>query len=663
MRQSAARNNVLCVSRLIDRHIATWTLQDRRFVTRPNLVQIAICLTYLAVTAALFIFWRGLDLDAFLQVGLIALYSLLTIYYCHWAYSTQTVPATISVPTTLLIMLSMPIFVPSILPYALVALTAVMLWRLSGFRSITIQPPWWLVSCLIVGFLLASSQFAVVNSFRYASVFVDTALESGAMFRDTLFHSAIVSIIREQGVASTGLHGLPQITYYVGVHRWMAGLSKITGSSSPLTLAMGVQLFILPVMLYTFLRALGPMKTGAEGLLLSLAAVFALWGMQMTVGASYLVGESYALSLLLMLAGFPIGLRWINPDTRLSKLVVAEIGVVVALVLCTGLIKASTGYVLATYLFGCLFVLVYKTRPALAVLSFLILGVIAAGLCLVLYLYYFDPALFPLHPFHFSSTWPKTWYKSLLAAALMIAALLALRPATYSMSFIAILVYFAACIPGQTFAFPGVGGAYFTQPALIIVALLLLRALIQRFSRYSNARTSLIALATLVVLVSFGILLPKFGDLIDRQAWYERFATDADMFFASNGFNTYGSSAPLAQIANRLKAMSTEKEERALVYVPPDNIVVWRGEGDVCWSKSFVIPAMTGIPLLAGVRGRPVDCENTPYYGMVPYGERALNRPLNQSESCSEALALGFSVVYRLDDGVNITRVDCSESK
>jgi hypothetical protein len=102
----------------------------------------------------------------------------------------------------------------------------------------------------IVG--LAISALIIVSSNHVAALGNYKLLYSNYLHVDVLFHSSIISIIKNYGIASTGVNGICTTIYHDLFHRMAAGISSIT-TISAFDILMFLQLtLILPAMLCSF---------------------------------------------------------------------------------------------------------------------------------------------------------------------------------------------------------------------------------------------------------------------------------------------------------------------------------------------------------------------------------------------------------------------------
>jgi hypothetical protein len=107
-------------------------------------------------------------------------------------------------------------------------------------------------------------------------------------------------------------------------------------------------------------------------------------------------------------------------------------------------------------------------------------------------------------------------------------------------------------------------------------------------------------------------------------------------------------------------------DTRMLVFVPPETAEFWHLV-EKCRSKSFFIPAMTGVPMLKGLPPLSTGCdhEHLKGYGYDAYGPDSRSRSMTKLEACHEAGKLGFSSVFVLREPLrsnNHELWDCSQS-
>ena len=95
-----------------------------------------------------------------------------------------------------------------------------------------------------------------------------------------------------------------------------------------------------------------------------------------------------------------------------------------------------------------------------------------------------------------------------------------------------------------------------------------------------------------------------------------------------------------------IKAVDAEKRVTGaplLVYVPPESGSYW-ALVDKCQSKAFLIPALTGVPMLKGIPPSSIGCDDyLQNYSYNYYGPESRSQPLDKSRACDSAIGKGFA--------------------
>jgi hypothetical protein len=106
--------------------------------------------------------------------------------------------------------------------------------------------------------------------------------------------------------------------------------------------------------------------------------------------------------------------------------------------------------------------------------------------------------------------------------------------------------------------------------------------------------------------------------------------------------------SPISRIAGLVEAAKSGRDPRAFaVYVPPGNRAFWGGK-DVCQKRPFLIPALTGIPMLKGV---PRECPVIGSWGAFccrDYGPESFDEELAPGDLCAHAARRGIASVFVL---------------
>lgn len=160
---------------------------------------------------------------------------------------------------------------------------------------------------LLLGLLTA---LVIIGTTGYTSFDMVIRLHAGQVQQDTLFHASIASMIKNYGVASTGLNGLVEIQYHTLSHAVVAGISKLSGRGVFETYGIIQAVLFIPLMLASVVSAtLGLMTKEKINIPIIICALCALvFFIPMVFGKwafwnSYFVSESYTLSITVLSLG------------------------------------------------------------------------------------------------------------------------------------------------------------------------------------------------------------------------------------------------------------------------------------------------------------------------------------------------------------------------
>ena len=152
--------------------------------------------------------------------------------------------------------------------------------------------------------------FVVIGSEGYTSFDMMQRMHVGQVHKDTLFHASIAAMIKNYGIASTGLNGLVEIHYHTLSHALMGAVSKLSRQSVLETYGIAQSVLLIPLVISSaVLATLGlmegkkvsaPFIWGAVCLLFHFMPIlFGNWGFW----NSYFVSESYALAVVVLMLG------------------------------------------------------------------------------------------------------------------------------------------------------------------------------------------------------------------------------------------------------------------------------------------------------------------------------------------------------------------------
>jgi hypothetical protein len=537
--------------------------------------------------------------------------------------------------------------------------------------------------------LFALYLFASLYPYPFAHVFAREHAVLGLLTGDSALHAALAHLIQSTGSASSGLDGLVPIHYHFASHAWFAGLGLATGSTPLLSYPAGMSIVILPALVTSLFLAIACLARSGEGVAGRMLAALALVLVFDRLGwESCYLSESHALGLCAVLLGLPCVQDLVAaPERRGPAGALRLVGALAAAAIAAST-KASAGAIYAVVLGWSVVRLHGASRRSAAVLAAL------GGVLLLVQLRFgpragFDaPSLFaPLDfyrrfdPFSYTGAEaldPRKAHSSwILPLALVAASAFARRargavangparrgPGPAELVLVAAL---AAALPGLLLALAH--DAWWFQNTVHWLALAFAVAALPpaaRTGRRAIAGLAAFALLALgadrlrelpnrlgqpVDLVLAGIDMARGGlGTLDRSGnrsrLRESLARERALFAREIAAEIDAS--PLARAAELVLRVKARHDPRELaVYVPTFAGDFW-SRNDACQKRPFLIPALTGVPLLKGI---PSSCLRIRQWGAFccrDYGPASFSKMLGPKKLCAHARERGVATVFVL---------------
>jgi hypothetical protein len=505
--------------------------------------------------------------------------------------------------------------------------------------------------------LFALFLFCWTNSKEYANVLAPELALLGLQNLDTMYHTAISSMLTQHGAVSTGLDGLVHTPYHALSHLWIGRLSEWFGSTPIHGYYLVVQIVGLPMLLFGLVASITLQdETGdarpahfPEIVLLPLCLLLLVAVLDWN---SYLVSESYLLGMLLFLLGFPLlsmqasETLWHGAERRL--LVIGLVGLLVTLAkVSVGAIWfAGVGFLAARHL-------LQQRLPRKRSLWLLGGGlVVAAALILILL------AVLPsehlknvrIFPFQFALDYPIAAginSAAIAAGGLIICGNLVRRRGDIASELLGVLMA-ASWILAMTINVPAGSDYYFLNVGTWIAIVLVTRRVLERIDFSGNKRNLffLIGIAFAALLANRDVLrsYPRMHNRIAQLALLTGVETPPSVF-ASKAMADKLQTSIGAQEIGAITANMPFGDRGALIFIPPGNRAYWEMDGN-CSRKALLVPALTGIPLLNGLPPRYLGCANSPdfgeFYGYSEYAPSSDSVDMSDPELCAKATRLGY---------------------
>jgi hypothetical protein len=562
------------------------------------------------------------------------------------------------------------------------------------------------VLLVLVACLFGAAIFLLANALLNSDVFALPRTVAGLLQIDTLYHGAIASMILEHGVPSIGIDGVIQLRYHVFSHVWLGYTGQIAGIDPLTAYILGRQIVLLPLMFFAVKLVLHALSGGRESRSWIGAAAYmvVLFAFTLFDWNSYLISDSHICGMIFLLFGILFLKNW-SSASSIAGFVMAGF----CLVLLATLSKISAGYILFAGLGY--FVLVFRYVPEQAqsartdldlrsvagvlatlkgyakevldgmrrmipafwsafwrarkteILAFVVLSVVLLLFATRVVMQESHAGDSRFFPFYFGRFFKIALLNfGVTAAALWIC--IWRRPPSWDRALCHILAVSmaAGALPALLFKIEYAGAYYFINISALLALPVLAAWIVQR-PEWDHPRAPIVAIAVVLLAAPLHVVLSgsyrTFTRGLDRV---ETVLTGRSTAEQAGPFNQARLAAvmdaarqtPLARMSEAIRA-ERDKRVRQIVYLMP-------GVDDAnpysCQLRPFVVPAMTGLPRLAG---RPdAQCDIGPHYGYVDYRlEQKIAEPVTDAKICAAAKLRAFAHVIVVEDAGRARRLDC----
>lgn len=518
---------------------------------------------------------------------------------------------------------------------------------------------------------LAACYFLQVNSMGYGSVFLPEFVLAGVSFPDTLFHTSLSATIAWYGRIASDLDGLVPIRYHIFSHLWFGLTAKAAGINVVNGYYIAVQVIGLPLLLFGLAFAVSgtasPRRPESGAALLITVPIALLVVVDRFDWMSYLVSESYMVSLLLLLIGLPLLRSLANAGSYPLPSVATAL--IYGMLLSTA--KISTG---AVWTVPLAYLLVRgnglsKLGYAVAI----VLLVLQAAIVFKFTLPNDNIASTSFDPLHFLRSYPTVALANLLPISL--AAILRLRDLRCGnerqWSEVVLLMLFITVAPSLLLRIEG-GSAYYI---INIGTWLAIADLSGRLIARITPRTSVAATASAIAVIAAGTFLhPEKSNAYNRlkhsrDALYEKLeptdktgATGSRLLFGREALKALAARSAQstgAKIGRLLDEVHVSAGADALVTIAPEFRAYWMLTPQ-CNASPFLIPSFFGLPMLKGLPPQAETCDLGAYYGYGLYGASSHSSEIDEAYFCRLTRDKGFANLVIIRSEQQVKKLDCS---
>ncbi|MCK1483025.1 MULTISPECIES: hypothetical protein [unclassified Bradyrhizobium] len=528
--------------------------------------------------------------------------------------------------------------------------------------------------------------FFVVNSKGYATVLTPEQALTGLQHLDTLFHASIANMLVNSGHLSTGLDGLMPIKYHVLSHIWMACVGLWLGVTTLEAYYLAAQIIAIPLLFFVLIMAGLLLRRPAQGLTngalvtlmpLLLLMVADLWG-----ATSYLVSESYLVSLLLLLLAMPLLAEIADERSSLGPPLIA-LAIAGTLVLFA---KISVGVIL----WGVVGYLLWR-RLGLTLLNFIKVAAPIAplvGLASVVSSPDAGTYVHALSPLSFVREYPRLALPNIAANLVLLYGAvrlwlagsldekrLAEAFALFAMGSLvpALLLDIAG---GSAFYFANVGTfvciAFLTAYGAPMLERLQLRAFTPgmillvivfiALATNEKRRSSIEFTRQFQELRARAHVLAGRGDVAPLPTLRAMAALLSPAGSVRGEIGDDVRHTPGAQSIQTLLSLGAAQTHRTAVFVAPNDRSFWTNNID-CRGDSFFVPAILGVPMLKGLSPPEFKCGRDIYYTTSLYKNDAISEVAGDAQLCARASIFGLNTILVLSAPDEGRRMSCPVSK
>ncbi|QPF93893.1 hypothetical protein [Bradyrhizobium commune] len=525
--------------------------------------------------------------------------------------------------------------------------------------------------------------FFVVNAKGYATVLTPEQAVTGLQHLDTLFHASIANMLVKTGHLSTGLDGFLPIKYHVLSHIWIGCIGLWLGVTTLESYYLVAQIIAIPLLFFSLIAAgallrrpddQSPDSALVTFVPLLLLAVADLWGW-----TSYLVSESYFLSLLLFLFAMPLFAEIADERSPLRPPLFA-LAIAGTLVLFS---KISVGVIFwgATG-----FLLWRRTGPTALNLVKLALPIgLLVGLASMVSSPDAGTYVHTLRLLSFAREYPRGALPNIVANLVLLygaASLwLAGSPSEKRLAETFALFAIGSLVPAVLLDIAGGSAFYFANVGTFACIAFLTAYGVPAIERRGHwAFRPAIVLGILIAVGlatdekrnSPGKLAAQFRELNDRVHALTG-ADDAAPLPTARAIAALLAPAgslrreigdgikrvPGTQSIETLLSLSGGQTRHLAVFVAPGNRPFWTTYLD-CRGDPFIIPAILGVPMLKGINPPEFKCARDIYYTTSLYRDDAISEASTDEQLCARASGFGLDTLLVLSAPREGRKVSCA---
>jgi hypothetical protein len=477
-----------------------------------------------------------------------------------------------------------------------------------------------------LGIFTAAIYFLLISGAGNASVLAPEKFLTGSIHSDTLYLSSIASMFSKFGVPSTGLDGIPITYYHTLSNLFLGALARGAEVNIATGYFLGVHIVLMPMLLFSLFKSVNSIIPPQTNWLISIIIIplAILHFISLRDWNSYLVSESYALSLTF----FMFGIIYLHEISQNSKGSINTQSIIICCILCIAMISAKVS-VGGIFIAGMFFTILrnknYSYKNLAVLLIFLpVTWLILSGLIL--------PAAHvsetKLQPLHFFQTYRLVsnfnFFIILCGASLCFLGLKRNQELVWNQLILFMLL--VSIIPALILKIEGGSAYYFlnigTWLSIVVISKYLILLNYKKQHKIIKNNLSLLFFAPIFLMLanayhskSYSLLNADIANLKSIIAPHE---ITSSMIDKLNKIGEGTPRLPLEILSNKILKLKESNNDMLIAYTDS----MWQQIPYGCTRAPFFAPAYLKTPMLMGLRSTNQPCEYGPWYSFPEYDQQ-----------------------------------------
>jgi hypothetical protein len=535
--------------------------------------------------------------------------------------------------------------------------------------------PLWYGAAAMTGVPLGVIYCVIVNGMNVASFLSPELVTLELQRADNLYHTALAALITKFGVISTGLDGLVPVKYHILSHVWFGLLARWLDVSAVTIYFVNVQIVALPLLFFAFAVAVCTYWTRTSSNKVAPLAILVPLALLAIVDAydwySYLISESYLVSLILLLLSMPVLHAYIRCEDRdLGAFHLAFIAIAPLLWFA----KTSVG---AVWIGGVSYLILRRNWPRWRTIA--MMAIMFGALALVLHLSTLQTGHSAYTRFewleYFKTYRGGAWGNNVAMAVFALLALLGYRHWKFGKQLTTetfVVFCLLSLLPALTLRINGGSAYYFLNIGAWVALVFISASLLLVIERIGHSSLVALLACAVFLVATYGVsekrnaldsvatVLAKIEKAVGQTNVVTCGHNDVTcLLSALNDVASYYPSSNGAKLENALRNAAASDERDTLVYIPPGFTAFWDIK-EICSVVPLAIPGLSGLPMINGLPPAQLGCDLAANYAHMEYPPDSRSIDMSRDRLCEKTRRLGFRRVLMIRSFDDSEMLSCS---